>query len=168
MPLKLGYKASAEQFAPRPLLDFSVEAERQGLDIVAISDHFQPFRHTGGHGNGSGAQLQRATGERDWRDWPPALERRLARFWPLYAETVEGVVRDFGGLANMSTGDKRLAVSFARAIVTDERTDRNLANRGICKRDGEPANAMHRNAYRQRGRRMFADGAHAQSKRGAI
>jgi coenzyme F420-dependent glucose-6-phosphate dehydrogenase len=50
VPLRLGYKASAEQFAPRELLDFSVEAERHGLEIVAISDHFQPFRHRGGHG----------------------------------------------------------------------------------------------------------------------
>jgi coenzyme F420-dependent glucose-6-phosphate dehydrogenase len=48
--LKLGYKASAEQFAPRELLELSVDAERHGLEIVAISDHFQPFRHTGGHG----------------------------------------------------------------------------------------------------------------------
>jgi coenzyme F420-dependent glucose-6-phosphate dehydrogenase len=50
MALKLGYKASAEQFPPRRLLDLSVEAERQGLEIVGISDHFQPFRHTDGHG----------------------------------------------------------------------------------------------------------------------
>ena len=50
MSLRLGYKASAEQFAPRELLDFSVEAERHGLEMIAISDHFQPFRHTGGHG----------------------------------------------------------------------------------------------------------------------
>ncbi len=50
MPLTLGYKASAEQFPPRRLLDFSIEAERHGLEIVGISDHFQPFRHTGGHG----------------------------------------------------------------------------------------------------------------------
>jgi coenzyme F420-dependent glucose-6-phosphate dehydrogenase len=50
VPLRLGYKASAEQFAPRELLDFAVEAERHGLEILAISDHFQPFRHTGGHG----------------------------------------------------------------------------------------------------------------------
>lgn len=49
MTLKLGYKASAEQFAPRPLLDFSVEAERVGFDSVFVSDHFQPWRHTDGH-----------------------------------------------------------------------------------------------------------------------
>ncbi len=50
MPLRLGYKASAEQFPPRALLDFAVSAERHGLEIVGVSDHFQPFRHTGGHG----------------------------------------------------------------------------------------------------------------------
>jgi coenzyme F420-dependent glucose-6-phosphate dehydrogenase len=49
MPLRLGYKASAEQFPPRRLLDYSIEAERLGLEIVGVSDHFQPFRHTGGH-----------------------------------------------------------------------------------------------------------------------
>jgi coenzyme F420-dependent glucose-6-phosphate dehydrogenase len=49
MPIRLGYKASAEQFAPRQLLDFSVAAERHGFDIVAVSDHFQPWRHHGGH-----------------------------------------------------------------------------------------------------------------------
>ena len=49
MAVKLGYKASAEQFAPRELLDYALQAERLGLDSVAISDHFQPFRHTGGH-----------------------------------------------------------------------------------------------------------------------
>ena len=47
--LKLGYKASAEQFAPKPLLDFSVEAERNGFDSVFVSDHFQPWKHTDGH-----------------------------------------------------------------------------------------------------------------------
>ncbi|MBS7545860.1 glucose-6-phosphate dehydrogenase (coenzyme-F420) [Ancylobacter oerskovii] len=47
--LKLGYKASAEQFDARRLVDFSVLAERSGFDSVFISDHFQPWRHTGGH-----------------------------------------------------------------------------------------------------------------------
>jgi coenzyme F420-dependent glucose-6-phosphate dehydrogenase len=47
--LKLGYKASAEQFGPRELLEFAVLAEGVGFDSVAVSDHFQPWRHTGGH-----------------------------------------------------------------------------------------------------------------------
>ena len=47
--LKLGYKASAEQFAPSKLLAFSVLAEQVGFDSVFISDHFQPWKHTDGH-----------------------------------------------------------------------------------------------------------------------
>lgn len=49
MAVKIGYKASAEQFGPRELLEFSARAERDGLDIVSVSDHFQPWRHHGGH-----------------------------------------------------------------------------------------------------------------------
>lgn len=48
-PLRIGYKASAEQFAPRPLLEYAVLAEQLGFDSVAISDHFQPWRHSTGH-----------------------------------------------------------------------------------------------------------------------
>jgi coenzyme F420-dependent glucose-6-phosphate dehydrogenase len=48
-PLKLGYKASAEQFGPKELLSFAIEAEESGFDSVWISDHFQPWRHTDGH-----------------------------------------------------------------------------------------------------------------------
>jgi len=47
--LTLGYKASAEQFGPQELLDLSIRAEELGLDLVAVSDHFQPWRHAGGH-----------------------------------------------------------------------------------------------------------------------
>src|ERR1041384_8296740 len=47
--LRLGYKASAEQFGPVELLDFSVHAEEVGFDSVVVSDHYQPWRHTGGH-----------------------------------------------------------------------------------------------------------------------
>lgn len=49
MRLRFGYKASAEQFGPRELLDYAVLAERLGLDSVTVSDHFQPWRHTDGH-----------------------------------------------------------------------------------------------------------------------
>ena len=47
--LKLGLKASAEQFAPRELVELGVMAEQHGLDSVTVSDHFQPWRHNGGH-----------------------------------------------------------------------------------------------------------------------
>ncbi len=66
MALTLGYKASAEQFAPRTLLEIGVEAERQGFDSVVVSDHFQPWRHTDGHAPFSFAWLA-ALGERTSR-----------------------------------------------------------------------------------------------------
>ena len=47
--LRLGYKASAEQFGPVELLDLGIHAEEVGFDSVVVSDHFQPWRHTGGH-----------------------------------------------------------------------------------------------------------------------
>lgn len=47
--MRFGYKASAEQFPPRELLDLSIAAETAGFDTVAVSDHFQPWRHSTGH-----------------------------------------------------------------------------------------------------------------------
>jgi coenzyme F420-dependent glucose-6-phosphate dehydrogenase len=47
--LKIGYKASAEQFGPNELLEFSCTAEEVGFDSVFVSDHFQPWKHTDGH-----------------------------------------------------------------------------------------------------------------------
>jgi coenzyme F420-dependent glucose-6-phosphate dehydrogenase len=65
--VRYGYKASAEQFAPRELLELSLLAERLGLDSIALSDHFQPWRHHGGHApaalpwlGAAGAQTQAA------------------------------------------------------------------------------------------------------------
>lgn len=49
IPVRLGYKASAEQFGPGPLTDFAVAAEDAGFDSVFISDHLQPWMHEGGH-----------------------------------------------------------------------------------------------------------------------
>lgn len=49
MTIRIGYKASAEQFDPKELLEVSVVAEESGFDVVGVSDHFQPWRHNGGH-----------------------------------------------------------------------------------------------------------------------
>jgi len=64
--LKIGYKASAEQFSPRALLEYGVLAEEAGFDSVLISDHFQPWRYTDGHSPFSIAWLA-ALGERTRR-----------------------------------------------------------------------------------------------------
>lgn len=66
MTLKIGYKASAEQFAPRELVEYAVLAEQAGLDSVVVSDHFQPWRHKGGHAPFSMAWMT-AVGERTSR-----------------------------------------------------------------------------------------------------
>ncbi len=64
--LRLGYKASAEQFGPRTLLDFARAAEQHGFDSVFVSDHFQPWRHSDGHAPFAFSWLA-ATGERTER-----------------------------------------------------------------------------------------------------
>jgi coenzyme F420-dependent glucose-6-phosphate dehydrogenase len=64
--LKLGYKASAEQFGPRELVDYAVLAEELAYDSVVVSDHFQPWRHDGGHAPFSFAWMA-AVGERTSR-----------------------------------------------------------------------------------------------------
>ena len=58
MTLRIGYKASAEQFGPRELVELGVLAEGVGLDSVMVSDHLQPWRHVGGHA------------PTHWRAWP--------------------------------------------------------------------------------------------------
>ena len=64
--LAVGYKASAEQFGPRELVELGVRAEEVGLDSVWVSDHLQPWRHEGGHAPSALAALA-ALGERTER-----------------------------------------------------------------------------------------------------
>jgi hypothetical protein len=63
MTLTLGYKASAEQFDPRELVENAVVAEGHGMESVWASDHFQPWRHTGRHAPSSLSWMA-AVGER--------------------------------------------------------------------------------------------------------
>jgi coenzyme F420-dependent glucose-6-phosphate dehydrogenase len=66
MAIAIGYKASAEQFGPRELVEFGVAAERYGFDSAVVSDHYQPWRHNGGHAPFSIA-WRTAVGERTER-----------------------------------------------------------------------------------------------------
>jgi coenzyme F420-dependent glucose-6-phosphate dehydrogenase len=64
--VRIGYKASAEQFGPRDLVEYAVRAEELGLDSVWVSDHFLPWRHEGGHAP-SALSWMAAVGERTSR-----------------------------------------------------------------------------------------------------
>jgi len=66
MTLRIGYKASAEQFGPRELVEYAVRAEAVGLDSAVVSDHFLPWRHEGGHAPSAMAWIT-AVGERTSR-----------------------------------------------------------------------------------------------------
>ncbi|HEX9475117.1 MAG TPA: glucose-6-phosphate dehydrogenase (coenzyme-F420) [Candidatus Dormibacteraeota bacterium] len=102
--LRLGYKASAEQFAPRTLLDYAVDAEANGFDSVFVSDHFQPWRHSDGHAPFAFAWLA-ATGERTRR---VLLGTSVAT--PTFRYHPAIVAQAFGTLGSLNPGRMILGV----------------------------------------------------------
>lgn len=45
--LKIGWKAGAEQYTPKELLDYAIAADTAGFDILGVSDHFHPWAEKG-------------------------------------------------------------------------------------------------------------------------
>ena len=110
MTLRIGYKASAEQFAPRELLDYAVQAERVGFDSVMISDHFQPWRHHGGHAPFSLAWLA-ALGERTER-----VQIGTSVMTPTFRYNPAVVAQAFGTLGSLYPGRVMLGVGTGEAL----------------------------------------------------
>jgi coenzyme F420-dependent glucose-6-phosphate dehydrogenase len=108
--LRIGYKASAEQFAPRELLDFAVRAEQVGLDSVFISDHFQPWRHHGGHAPFSLAWLA-ALGERTER-----VQIGTSVMTPTFRYNPAVVAQAFGTLGALYPGRVALGLGTGEAL----------------------------------------------------
>ncbi|BDT89636.1 glucose-6-phosphate dehydrogenase (coenzyme-F420) [Nocardia cyriacigeorgica] len=146
--LKLGYKASAEQFGPRELVELAVLAEEHGLDSATVSDHFQPWRHKGGHAPFSLAWMA-AAGERTerillgtsvltptYRYNPAVIAQAFATMGCLYPNRVMLGVGTGEALNEIATGYTgewpefkerfarlRESVDLMRALWTGERTD---------------------------------------------
>jgi coenzyme F420-dependent glucose-6-phosphate dehydrogenase len=110
MTLRIGYKASAEQFAPRELLDYAVQAERVGFDSVMISDHFQPWRHHGGHAPFSLAWLA-ALGERTER-----AQIGTSVMTPTFRYNPAVVAQALGTLGSLYPGRVMLGVGTGEAL----------------------------------------------------
>lgn len=146
--LELGYKASAEQFGPRELVELAVLAEEHGLDSATVSDHFQPWRHEGGHAPFSLAWLA-AAGERTerimlgtsvltptFRYNPAVIAQAFATMGCLYPGRVMLGVGTGEALNEIATGYRgewpefkerfarlRESVQLMRALWTGERVD---------------------------------------------
>jgi coenzyme F420-dependent glucose-6-phosphate dehydrogenase len=110
MSVRIGYKASAEQFGPRKLLEFSLAAEEKGFDIVAVSDHFQPWRHNGGH----------APAAMPWLAALGQASRRAALGTSVLTPTLRYhpsiVAQAFGTLASLSPGRIFLGIGSGEAM----------------------------------------------------
>jgi coenzyme F420-dependent glucose-6-phosphate dehydrogenase len=152
LPLKLGYKASAEQFDPRELVEIAVAAEAHGFESVAVSDHFQPWRHEGGHAPFSLAWMA-AVGERTstaqigtsvmtptFRYNPAVIAQAFATMGCLYPGRIMLGVGTGEALNEIATGFRgageqdwpefkerfarlREAVSLMRQLWTEDRVD---------------------------------------------
>ena len=108
--LRLGYKASAEQFGPTALLEFSCLAEQVGFDSVFVSDHFQPWKHTDGHAPSALA-------------WLGALGARTQRvvigtsvLTPTFRYHPSIVAQVFGTLGRMFPGRVSLGVGTGESL----------------------------------------------------
>lgn len=108
--LKLGYKASAEQFGPRELLNFAIEAEQCGFDSVWISDHFQPWRHTDGHAPFAFSWLG-ALGERTER-----ILLGTSVLTPTFRYNPAVVAQAFGTLGVLNPGRMILGVGSGESL----------------------------------------------------
>ncbi|WP_280262669.1 glucose-6-phosphate dehydrogenase (coenzyme-F420) [Nocardia wallacei] len=144
--LKLGYKASAEQFGPRELVELGVLVEEHGLDSATVSDHFQPWRHEGGHAPFSLAWMT-AVGERTeriqlgtsvltptFRYNPAVIAQAFATMGCLYPDRIMLGVGTGEALNEIATGYKgewpefkerfarlRESVDLMRALWTGDR-----------------------------------------------
>ena len=108
--LKLGFKASAEQFDPRELVEIAVAADQAGMDSVAVSDHFQPWRHNGGHAPFSLAWMA-AVGERTQR-----VQIGTSVMTPTFRYNPAVIAQAFATMACLYPGRIMLGVGTGEAL----------------------------------------------------
>jgi coenzyme F420-dependent glucose-6-phosphate dehydrogenase len=110
MAIKIGYKASAEQFGPQELLDYSVRAEQAGLEIISASDHFQPWRHHGGHAPNALAWLGAMTQASKTATLGTSVLTPTLRYSPAI------VAQAFATIADLAPGRVYLGVGTGEAM----------------------------------------------------
>lgn len=110
MKVLLGYKASAEQFPADELLSFGIRAEEIGLDSVAVSDHFQPWRHKTGRAPNSLVWLGALAAKTQRVQIGTSVLTPTLRYHPAI------VAQAFGTLAGLAPGRVFLGVGTGEAM----------------------------------------------------
>ena len=108
--LRIGYKASAEQFGPRDLVEYAVQAEQVGLDSAVVSDHFLPWRHEGGHAPFALSWLA-AVGERTSR-----IQLGTSVLTPTFRYNPAVLAQEFATLGLLYPGRVMLGVGTGEAL----------------------------------------------------
>ncbi len=108
--MRYGWKASAEQFGPRDLVDWTQQAERLGFEIAALSDHFQPWRHTTGHAPNALAWLGAAGQATDQITLGTSVLTPTLRYHPSI------IAQAFGTLGVLSPGRVFLGVGTGESL----------------------------------------------------
>ncbi|MCI1262908.1 MAG: glucose-6-phosphate dehydrogenase (coenzyme-F420) [Tetrasphaera jenkinsii] len=110
MTLRIGYKASAEQFDPGRLAAYAVLAEEVGLDSVTVSDHYQPWRLTGGHAPNALAWLAYVAAKTERVVLGTSVMTPTFRYHPAV------VAQEFATLACLAPGRVFLGVGSGEAL----------------------------------------------------
>jgi coenzyme F420-dependent glucose-6-phosphate dehydrogenase len=158
--MRYGYKASAEQFGPRELLEFSVLAEQSGLDTIAISDHFQPWRHHGGHSPASLTWLGAAAERTETAYLGTSVLTPTMRYHPSI------VAQAFATLGCLAPGRVFLGVGTGEAMNETPATGAEWP--GAKERRERMAEAIDLIRYLWTGERVSFEGRHYRTDRATI
>ncbi len=106
----MGFMLAHEQFSVPRLLELGVAAERAGFDLLATSDHLQPWQDNEGH-SGHAWVTMAALGQRTKRVWiGPTVTCPTFRYTP--ATVAEG----FASLSLLSPGRIFLGIGSGEAL----------------------------------------------------
>ena len=106
----VGFMLAHEQFTVPQLLDFGVTAERAGFDLLATSDHFQPWQSNEGHA-GEAWVTYGALGQRTTHIW-----MGTAVTCPTFRYNPAVVAEAFSTLSQLSPGRIFLGVGSGEAL----------------------------------------------------
>ncbi len=106
----MGFMLAHEQFTVPQLLDFGVIAEQSGFDLLATSDHFQPWQANEGH-SGEAWVTYGALGQRTKHIW-----MGTAVTCPTFRYDPAVVAEAFSTLSQLSPGRIFLGVGSGEAL----------------------------------------------------